>query len=234
MQRHQAPRATRYAAKAATPPGDRAVRRRPGVPGPVQDLLDFKRYSCHSWHSTGCRSLIQMTVRRTVAESDARSSPILAGQAVRCALSVLLVLRTDGSAVIVRRMYSVPERITLFSAGSAAVGAVYPAIMAHTGGHGIPCPLRTLTGVPCPFCGLTTATVALTHGEWATAARTSPLACLVAILAVGTAPVLLARTTGLASAPRQASSTARKRITWGAYVIVALSWLFQLHRYGFI
>ena len=134
----------------------------------------------------------------------------------------------------IRRMYSVPEHITLFSAGAATIGAVYPAIMAHTGGHGIPCPLLTLTGVPCPFCGLTTATVAMAHGEWVGAARTSPLACLVAILAAGTVPFLLARTAGVASAPRPACGAVRRRITHGAYVVVALSWLFQLHRYGFI
>src|SRR5215471_14743796 len=86
-------------------------------------------------------------------------------------------------AVIVRRMYSVPERLTLLSAGCGAIGAVYPMIMAHDGYHGIPCPLRTLTGVPCPFCGLTTATVAMAHGQWLTAVKASPLACLVAILA---------------------------------------------------
>jgi glycerol-3-phosphate acyltransferase PlsY len=131
-------------------------------------------------------------------------------------------------------MYSVPEHITMFSAGAAAIGAIYPAIMAHTGGHGIPCPLFALTGVPCPFCGLTTATVAMAHGEWAAAVRTSPLACLVAILAAGTAPVLLARAAGVASTPRPASEAARRRVTRGAYVVVALSWLFQLHRYGFI
>jgi hypothetical protein len=131
-------------------------------------------------------------------------------------------------------MYSVPERLTLFSAGAAAIGAVYPTIMAHTGNHGIPCPLRTLTGVPCPFCGLTTATVAMAHGQWLTAVKTSPLACLVGILAVGTAPVLVARYAGVVSLPRPASDRARRRITRGAYVLVALSWLFQLHRYGFI
>src|ERR1700678_2969966 len=99
-------------------------------------------------------------------------------------------------------MYSVPENITMFAAGAAAVGAVYPMIMAHTGGQGIPCPLRTLTGVPCPFCGLTTATVALTHGQWGTAAATSPLAYLAAGLVLATTPVLLARAAGAARPPR--------------------------------
>ena len=98
--------------------------------------------------------------------------------------------------MIVRRMYSVPEHITMFSAGAVAVGAVYPAIMAHTGGQGIPCPLRALTGVPCPFCGLTTATVALAHGQWTAAAAASPLTCLVALMVAGTVPVLAARVAG--------------------------------------
>jgi len=136
--------------------------------------------------------------------------------------------------VILRRMYSVPERVTMFGFGAAMTGAVYPMIMAHTGGQGIPCPLRTLTGVPCPFCGLTTATVALVHGQWATAASTSPLAYLVAGLVVGTAPVLAARAAGVARLPRPWSEAARKRTQHVVYVVVALSWIFQLHRYGFL
>jgi Protein of unknown function (DUF2752) len=131
-------------------------------------------------------------------------------------------------------MYSVPEHITLFSAGAAAIGSVYPTIMALDGNHGVPCPLRALTGIPCPFCGLTTATVAMTHGQWLAAVQTSPLACMVAILAGCTIPVLIARAAGRMASPRPASRIARKRITRVAYVVVGLSWLFQLHRYGFI
>ena len=107
-------------------------------------------------------------------------------------------------------------------------------VIAHTGGQGDSPPGRTLTGVPCPFCGLTTATVALTHGQWSAAAGTSPLAYLAAALVVGTTPVLIARVAGVAPAPRAWSERARKRTRYTAYVIVALSWIFQLHRYGFL
>jgi hypothetical protein len=122
----------------------------------------------------------------------------------------------------------------MFGACAAMVGAVYPALVAHTGVHGLPCPLRTLTGVPCPFCGLTTATVALTHGEWGVAARTSPLAYLAAALVVGTAPVLIARAAGIVRPPRPWSAAARRRTSRVVAVIVAASWIFQLHRYGFV
>jgi Protein of unknown function (DUF2752) len=136
--------------------------------------------------------------------------------------------------VIVRRMYSVPEHVSMLSAGAVAIGAVYPAIMAHTGGRGIPCPLRALTGVPCPFCGLTTATVALAHGQWTAAAGASPLVCLVAVMVAGTAPLLAARLAGLVPPPRPVSDRNRRRISVAVGMIVALNWLFELHRFGFI
>jgi glycerol-3-phosphate acyltransferase PlsY len=136
--------------------------------------------------------------------------------------------------MITRRTYSVPERLTLFGTGCAVVGRLYPTLMRFTHGHGVPCPLRTLTGVPCPFCGLTTATVALAHGQWAAAATASPLACMAAVMVAGTAPVLVARNLGLADSPRPMSESTRKRITYGAYAVVALSWVYQLRRFGFL
>jgi uncharacterized protein DUF2752 len=136
--------------------------------------------------------------------------------------------------MITRRTYSVPERIALFGTGCVALGRVHPTIMRYTHGHGVPCPLRTLTGVPCPFCGLTTATVALAHGQWEAAAQASPLACLIGVMVAGTAPILVARNLGLAESPRPVSERTRTRVTYGACAVVALSWAYQLRRGGFI
>jgi hypothetical protein len=143
--------------------------------------------------------------------------------------------RCRGNSVLaLRRGYSVPERLTLAGAGAAAIGRVYPFLMAHDGNHGLPCPLRTITGVPCPFCGLTTATVALTHGEWASAAAASPLACGLAGLVAATSPVLAARALGRVPQPRPWSAAARRRTGWAVAFLLALSWLFQLHRFGYL
>lgn len=122
----------------------------------------------------------------------------------------------------------------MVGACAAPVGAVYPFLMAHTGGQGLPCPLRTLTGVPCPFCGMTTAAVAITHGNWSAAAAANPFAYLVAALVIGTAPVVIARAVGQVSTARPWSLAARRRMGRVVAGLVALSWLFQLRRYGFL
>lgn len=135
--------------------------------------------------------------------------------------------------MVVARAYSVPERITLFGVGCAVAATVYPSVSARTG-LGLPCPLRTLTGVPCPFCGLTTATESLVSADVMGAAAVSPLAIVVAALVLGTLPILVARLFGLGRQPVPWSARARRRTAWVVGVLVAGSWVFQLHRFGWL
>jgi MFS superfamily sulfate permease-like transporter len=98
-----------------------------------------------------------------------------------------------------------------------ALGLLLPHL---PGNPGLPCPLRSATGVPCPFCGLTTSVKAALHGDGHGAWSANPFGLLVLALAVG----LLLR-------PRW------RRLSVPSVLIVtgvAVSWLFQLHRYHFL
>jgi hypothetical protein len=85
------------------------------------------------------------------------------------------------------------------------------------------CILRTVTGVPCPFCGGTTAAVDLGHGQLVAALRASPLA--VGLFTLGPLAAVLTR-------PAWWSD---RRTRWGiAIAVVVVSELWQLARFGII
>lgn len=70
------------------------------------------------------------------------------------------------------------------AAAMLALGMVLPLL---PGEPGVACPLRTLTGVPCPLCGMTTsveATVRLDLLDALAANPAGPLAVLVGLLAL--------------------------------------------------
>lgn len=98
-----------------------------------------------------------------------------------------------------------------------ALGVVLPHV---PGNPGLPCPLRTLTGVPCPFCGLTTSVKAVLQGDGHTAWAANPFGLLVVLFALA-----------LVLRPRW------RRLRLPVVVLVAgvtASWLFQLHRFQII
>jgi hypothetical protein len=125
----------------------------------------------------------------------------------------------------------VPERVGGFGVLAGAAAAVWPAFTGHTG-VALPCPLRTLTGVPCPACGLTTAAVALVRGEAGAAFGANPLIFGLAALAVAVGPLVALRAVGVLKNPDPWSATRRRRMGWLTGLLAVASWLFQLHRLG--
>ena len=101
-------------------------------------------------------------------------------------------------------------------AGAAMLlaGAVLPVLPGHP--H-LFCPLRTLTGVPCPLCGMTTSVEATMHLRLDRAMAANPAG----VILVGLAVFLLLR--------RPASvRVSLPLLTVG----LALMWAFELFRFG--
>jgi Protein of unknown function (DUF2752) len=78
------------------------------------------------------------------------------------------------------------------------------------------CPLRSLTGVPCPFCGMTRGTLALVHGDVFRSLALNPgvvLAVLVAVYLLWRRPPL-------------------RVPTWLPWAILGGLWSYQLFKYA--
>lgn len=99
--------------------------------------------------------------------------------------------------------------IGLIAAGAAiSATGVHPTLI---------CPLRALTGIPCPLCGMTTSVEATLQGEPGTALSANPAGLLAVVAAMLLLVVRLPRIV----VPR-------------AVLIAVLGgmWVFELHRYG--
>ncbi|MGC5023041.1 DUF2752 domain-containing protein [Micromonospora sp. DT47] len=169
-----------------------------------------------------------------ITNPDARA-PIGRGWAFRHGGKVDLALASAAPPKIrqvdVRRYFSVPERLGVFGLAVGVAAAAWPATVSATG-LALPCPLRWLTGVPCPACGLTTASVAMVRGDFADSVVANPAILALAALAVVVGPLLGLRAIGALPPPVPWSQRARWRVGWGVALFALESWAFQLNRLG--
>jgi hypothetical protein len=86
-----------------------------------------------------------------------------------------------GVAVMTRPQSLELRELRYAAAGMLGIAAVWPLSPVHPPSV---CPLRSLTGIPCPFCGMTRAVVAAVHGHLATSLRFSPGGIVVVVLAI--------------------------------------------------
>lgn len=92
--------------------------------------------------------------------------------------------------------------------------ALLPLVPAHPG---VICPLRLLTGVPCPLCGMTTSVTAVGRGRVGEALAANPAGV---IAVIGAVLVLALR-------PRRLRFPA-----WALAATIAGMWIFQLDRFS--
>ncbi|GAA2254919.1 MULTISPECIES: DUF2752 domain-containing protein [Kitasatospora] len=112
----------------------------------------------------------------------------------------------------------------LLRGGGGAAAALAVARLHDVHDPGALCMLRRFTGIPCPGCGSTTVFIEAGHGNWAAALAANPVTVVAAI--------------GLLFAPLGPGRwwwqlpNGRRNVLLGTALTV--SWLWQLHRFGFL
>jgi Protein of unknown function (DUF2752) len=128
---------------------------------------------------------------------------------------------------------SVPEQLGVAGLGAAGAAVAYQAALGGDGSW-LPCPLRTLTGIPCPLCGLTTAATGLVSGDLAAALAANPFVLLLAGFTLVMAVLMAARALGWAAGAAQWPASRRRQGYWLVAAVAGASWAFQLHRFGWV
>lgn len=78
-------------------------------------------------------------------------------------------------------MFTAATRTRALVAAGLAGAAVWPLLPVHPP---LACPLLTVTGIPCPLCGMTRACVAAVRGDLADSLAYNPAGILVVVLAL--------------------------------------------------
>jgi Protein of unknown function (DUF2752) len=109
-----------------------------------------------------------------------------------------------------------PHDLRIAGGAMLAAAAVLPALPGHPG---IVCPLRTLTGIPCPLCGMTTSVEDTVHLHVRDALAANPAGVAATVVALA---LLVLR-------------PARFRVpALAACAALTAMWVFELHRFGLV
>ena len=122
--------------------------------------------------------------------------------------------------VALSRQFSGATSVDLRTARIGAAGMVAVAVARPTIPFEFvpPCPLRTITGIPCPMCGMTRGVTSLVNGDFAHALLLNPAS----YLAVALALLLFVQ-------------WRTKKIVvpvWAIVVVLATMWTWQLFKYA--
>lgn len=91
------------------------------------------------------------------------------------------------------------------------------------------CGFKTLTGYPCPFCGLTRAFSSLGHGHVRDAFVESPMGILLyALVVVVFAVSAYALLTRQRISPAWPAWLTGRRIVWSAAIVLLANWIYRL------
>jgi hypothetical protein len=137
------------------------------------------------------------------------------------------------STTLAYRPSSVPERLAVTAAALVPAAIAYPALHAATGFAPV-CPLREVTGVPCPFCGGTTSATALAGGRLTDALAANPFVPVLAVALAGVLLLVVARAVGRVAPPRSWPQGRQRAAALASGALVAASWAFQLARYDWL
>jgi hypothetical protein len=119
----------------------------------------------------------------------------------------------------------------LLGVAAALAGLPAAAAFLHRSELLAPCPLRTLTGIPCLTCGATRSLTALAQGDVAAALTASPVTVLGVVLVAAWALASLVMTVWPATRRRLELSRGERRVTvWLVAGLVLANWVWLVTR----